>query len=572
MSKKRLLIPVIIFIITVLLSPILILWPGWILGDTGEIMLVLKHDPFGLLRTFYTEPTGHRFFPLALIGMQLVSYLSFSPEAFYTYSFILALASLLILTGLSYKFFNNYWFLPILLIFTPGFTVAFYDLYYPEKELLLLWSLFLALFLVPVINNPENPSKWMFLSILPASYALYVKEFGFIMLGSFCIVWVVRHKFLIKNKQICKTRTVKFSRHFNLLLFLLFFSALWFIAFYLFRINSFESSGYLNISKTDISDYSQIKYSVEALVDLSFFARIKYFAKALFELSLSDPFMIFVVPLLWFSARLTSNNNNSKNCTANILNLKVCDSLSLAAMSYTLVYLGIGYYSSYYLLPAYPFAIIASGGYLVIISKLDLKISKRVKFLVLTSVLLFLVNAAFSSLNLIYYTRASSKNFMKFNSYFMQEVNSRSYNSQGRIRVIVPDSEGSENEFGYRTRMLSKYLKLYEIAATSIDFYHWDPIFKKIYKEKPPEKNYLSVLPGDLLIFVPNRVKPQKFLINQFKTDFNLREIIATDSHYYFQLPEFRYLLKHILIQINPRSVRSRIVEKEVDFALYEVK
>ena len=76
-------------LVVLLLSPIILFWPGWILDDSGFMLNSLKNNPF----PFLNMSGGDRFFPLTWVGHGFVSFLSFSPVVFFIYNFLLALAS-----------------------------------------------------------------------------------------------------------------------------------------------------------------------------------------------------------------------------------------------------------------------------------------------------------------------------------------------------------------------------------------------------------------------------------------------------------------------------------------------
>jgi len=50
-----------------------------------------------------------------------------------------------------------------------------------------------------------------------------------------------------------------------------------------------------------------------------------------------------------------------------------------------------------------------------------------------------------------------------------------------------------------------------------------------------------------------------------------LHEIMRTDSPYYFELPEIRHFLKYIMLKKNTDALGSKMVYREVDYAIYEV-
>ena len=122
-----------------ILSPIIFAWPWWTPDDTGFQLSVIKYEPFVFLKGSYIEHnTGDRFFPLAFSGHQLVSYLSFSTEAFFIYNYLLAFLSISILLYIIIRFFPRFWYFPILIVFTPTFADSYYIIVNHEKEMFFL--------------------------------------------------------------------------------------------------------------------------------------------------------------------------------------------------------------------------------------------------------------------------------------------------------------------------------------------------------------------------------------------------------------------------------------------------
>ena len=75
---------------------------------------------------------------------------------------------------------------------------------------------------------------------------------------------------------------------------------------------------------------------------------------------------------------------------------------------------------------------------------------------------------------------------------------------------------------------------------------------------------------GDILLILPNSTISQDEILSNLR-GLRLREIIHTQSPNYFEIPEFRHILKYIMLNKNPSLLGTRMVYREVDYAIYEV-
>jgi hypothetical protein len=539
-------------LIMLILSPIIFFWPGWFLDDTGYLLRLYKYSPFPLIDSFFVS--GHlsdRFRPLAFFGQHLVSSLSLSAEVFYIYNFVLALISVFILFTLCSHILPKYRLLPVLMMFTPGFIDSFYRHIASERELLFFWSLFSVLFFLPLVKNPKKPSRWIFLSLIPANYLLYIKEPGFVMLGAFITVWALRHRFNIKKPIHLGKKCLDSNKSFKILQILLILSAVTYLIFYLSNTGSVGKTGYWHDLTPEWSFISRFRYSIKTLIMFTF----------------SDPLLIIVLPLSLLVAHVSSKRSKLIESNQPVFSLEALDSLAIASLSYVLLHIALGIYAHRYLLPAYPFAILAISGYLSIISKYGLKIKGTIRLCISLAVIALIANSVFSSLNLAYFARASSRSFMQYNEVFMKEIQNRTKNKTDKIRIILP---GLRN-ISYTSGILSDFLQFYEIDDGSIEFFSWKTENKKIYLKNNSKNEESDFRKGDLILLRPNASKPQTQIIENLKSRLNLREIVRTKSPYYFEIPEIRHLMKYIMLKANPQYLGSGIVIREVDFALFEV-
>jgi len=82
--------------------------------------------------------------------------------------------------------------------------------------------------------------------------------------------------------------------------------------------------------------------------------------------------------------------------------------------------------------------------------------------------------------------------------------------------------------------------------------------------------NESNIKKGDNLLILPNSTISQDEILSNLR-GLRLREIIHTQSPNYFEIPEIRHLLKYIMLKINPTLLGTRMVSREVDYAIYEV-
>ena len=544
-------------LVAVILLPIIIFWPGWNLDDSGYWLSVFRYkNPFSFISSAYTYPTGDRFCPLNVLGSHLLSYLSFSPEAFSIYNYLLALLSTSMLLILCFKLFPKFWLLPIFILFTPGFTASYYRIYHGERELLFLWTLFLVLFLLPIIKNPSKPSRWIFLSLIPANLALYFKEPGFIMLGFFSIALIVRYIFpaakrnalIIRHK--CSVKSIK------LLLFLLIFSAVLFLIQYLIFTQLISETSYL----------------VSLTPKLTLLDRLMYSGKAFVLFVISDPLLTVVLPLLLITTHIFSNKLKTikSKSVSNSLNIQIIDSLAIASLSFLFTYVALGIQRNHYLLPAYPFAILAIAGYLSIVYPYCLKVfHKTLRISISMVVIILVVNSMFSSFNEMYFHRVSSRNFMQYNKVLMEKIQERlqQQNSENeKIRIFLP----GKIDVSYISGIQLNFLRFYETSVSRVEILYSETTQNWLLSESDAGDKDSGTMEGDLILITPNsNISQEKIMANLH--GLKLREIMCTESPYYFEIPEIRHLLKYIMLRNNPDALDSQMIFREVDFAIYEV-
>ena len=72
------------------------------------------------------------------------------------------------------------------------------------------------------------------------------------------------------------------------------------------------------------------------------------------------------------------------------------------------------------------------------------------------------------------------------------------------------------------------------------------------------------------MLVLPNTNIPHEDILNNLG-NLSLKNIFQTESEFYYEIPELRHLLKYILLKINPNIIKSKMMQRQVDFAIYEV-
>ena len=175
----------------ILLMPILLAHLGWNLDDSCYWLYSLKNNPFSFLQA----TGGGRYSPLNGLSQQIISYLSFSPIFFFLYNYIVGYFSIIITLKIISNLSYDFRYVPVLIIFLPGFSETYYSFYSGEPTLILFWCI-LLLYLYNIFLRNTSASISSFLIILiAANIALYHKEPGFIILIVFSASYLFGYLF-----------------------------------------------------------------------------------------------------------------------------------------------------------------------------------------------------------------------------------------------------------------------------------------------------------------------------------------------------------------------------------------
>lgn len=261
----------------------------------------------------YTPSSG-RFFPLASFDLNILMQFSSSPYLFFTYNAIIATAFafiyLKILDNTSPSKINL--LIIALFMLSMGFVVIFFGICYPEKNMILFLSIFM-LCTFYIIKN--NDSRYIPCGILFLNLSIYLKEPTFI--ATFCIGFLLFISSFKNNKNI----TI-----YSILIMLS--STIYCILYFILIFNNIESSYDRYTQNTDV-----ITITIQGIINYI----------------LNDGIIIFLLPTL-FIYRIF------RVCIKKDKFEIFFDSFLSAGFVYLCIYLFLGIFETYYLLPCYIFS------------------------------------------------------------------------------------------------------------------------------------------------------------------------------------------------------------------------
>ena len=526
----------------ILLMPILLTHLGWNLDDSCNWLYRLKNEPFSFL-----PATGGRYAPLNGLSQQIISYLSFSPIFFFLYNYIVGCISIIIILKIINNLSYDFRYVPVLIIFLPGFSETYYSFYAGEPTLILFWCILLLCLYNIFLRNTSASISSLLIILTAANIALYHKEPGFIILIVFSVSYLFGYLFS-HNKR--GSIDEKFVYKIFILIALISSSIAYLIQYLFFSLNSLKT-GYLTSLTPDWSLTGRLYYSFKAL--------ILYI--------ISDPIITVILPLFFilsfFLRRKTKSRNNLSDHNQLYL-FYTC--LSFSVMCYLGFFLLLGIHAQHYLLPTYPFAIISLTGYLQVFMPM---IKKKLKHLyvlvpvVLTALLL--VNSLFSSINVAVNLKVSSYNFMRYKDALIQKIDNINLIENNRVNFYLP----GKKDIGIDAYRHIYILKFFDMDMDNIKFEYNSANQNWVeYSSASSTENLIQI--GDLFLITPNSTISQEEIMANLH-DLHLRNILQTQSAYYFEIPEIRHFLKFIMLKKNPNSLVHQMIYREVDFAIYEI-
>jgi len=528
------------------------LYSGWALNDTCYYLWILKYKPFHFLFNSWSG-TGDRLFPIFLPIYQLLSYISFSHKLFFFYHFISASAIVCIMYKLLKGLDINFKYIILFILFVPGFTDSFYQIVNEEKEILLFWVLLLSMIVFiqyhegNIIKNNIAVIIYPLLAVVP----IFMKETSCIISLSFSgsllalsstpisrLIYKVEEKYSLKKE----------TRYF--LLFNIFWSILFLVLFLIFTSQNNPESYLIQMNSAG----SLIGHIISSTKSFIFYA-------------ISDPLLVLLLPILFLYSIYQRIIQKRVIFAKNFINYQpFIDACAISTILFVLAYILLGFHGYRYLLPAYPFGLIALAGYLQIYIPLMKKNIKSLYILIPSVLIIFLWgNSILSAVNIAVFNKVSSYNFMKYKDSLIDRINFINLDENMKVNFYLP----GKMDIGYIAGRHQDILNFYEVDMSNIKFeYHG--VNQNWVKQNMTASTESSLNKGDLLLITPNSSISQAETIANLQ-GLQLREIIRTHSPYYFEIPEIRHLLKYIMLKKYPDKLGSIMVYREVDFSIYEV-
>ena len=531
----------------------IILYPGWREDDAAFFLIRLKYNLFGnALDRFSLDNPSDRFIPFYYFGYQLISFFTFKPFFFFLYNLFLSLSTLILLQIIRIKLKLKYWPVFIFLVFVPGYADSFYQIVNPEKELIFFWCLFLFT-IMTLLDNESNKHRsiiLMFISFPLIIFSLFLKETTFIILLTFC------SSLLILNSKL-----LPYSIHninFNIKIKYVLYSGLILSLSFLLLYFIFTSS------VPDNEAYHYILTPADSIV-----TRIMFSVKALILYAITDPLLVLLLPILFFYSVYQRVALSKDIFSENRIRYSTfIDACAITALSLVAAYIVLGFHGFRYLLPAYPFGLIALAAYLQIyVPSIKKYFKKLYIFVPSVFLVILLINSIFSAVNLAVFYKVSSYNFMQYKDVLIQNVNNINLNFNNLISFYIPGK--NKITMDYTASMHKNILSFYEINVDQINF-EYSTTNDNWVEQSEIAFNESNIKKGDNLLILPNSTISQDEILSNLR-GLRLREIIHTQSPNYFEIPEIRHLLKYIMLKINPTLLGTRMVSREVDYAIYEV-
>ncbi|MBT7899834.1 MAG: hypothetical protein HN601_02680 [Candidatus Marinimicrobia bacterium] len=377
-----------------------------------------------------------------------------------------------------------------------------------------------------------------------------MKETSFIILFVFSFLLFALHSSLLKRKiyGVSKNFTLKIESRY-ILVSNISLSVIFVILYLVFTAG--HDQGYLSLMTPDKTISGRLMTS----------------AKSLVLYAISDPLLVLSLPILFFYS-LYQRIIQKKMIFIDSMSkyAPFIDACAFSALSLVAAYVVLGFHGYRYLFPAYPFGLIALAGYLQIYLPLIKKNMNRIYILVPSLLIVFLlVNSMLSSVNTAVFYKMSSYNFMQYKDALIHKIDDINSIKNTKVNFFLP---GKKN-IGYNAGRHRDILNFYEVNINSVNF-EFNPINQNWIErgKKGDIENFVQK--GDLFLITPNSTISQDQIMANLQ-GLKLREIMRTQSPYYFEIPEIRHFMKYLMLQRNPDVLGSQMIYREVDFAIYQV-
>ena len=538
------------FIVLIAYQFAIILYPGWQIDDTAFFLIRLKDNIFGnVMNTFSLSHGSDRFTPFYYFGYQLISFFTLKPFFFFLYNLFASILTLILLQSIRKKLSLDYWPFFLFIVFVPGFSDSFFQLVNPEKELILFWSIVLFAIISFSENRMDTIRSFfmIFIVLITMIFSIFMKETSFIIITSFGLSLLILNfkKILLYKQKFPINNKVIFIIYSGLILSFIF------LVLFLNSYNHIQSGSYLQ--KMNPSD--------------SFIGHIKSSSKVFILYAISDPLLVLSLPILFLYSVYRRVIQKKENFTHKMGKwAPFIDACAISALTLVSAYIVLGFHGYRYLLPVYPFGLIALTAYLQIYFPLIKKNMNRIYILVPSLLIVFLlVNSMLSSVNTAVFYKMSSYNFMQYKDALIHKIDDINSIKNTKVNFFLP---GKKN-IGYNAGRHRDILNFYEVNINSVNF-EFNPINQNWIErgKKGDIENFVQK--GDLFLITPNSTISQDQIMANLQ-GLKLREIMRTQSPNYFEIPEIRHFLKYLMLQRNPDALVHQMIYREVDFAIYQV-
>ena len=156
---------------------------------------------------------------------------------------------------------------------------------------------------------------------------------------------------------------------------------------------------------------------------------------------------------------------------------------------------------------------------------------------------------------------------MQYKDVLIQNVKNIKSNNNKLVNVYIPGK--SNMRMIYSVDRHKDLFSFYEIDVDQINF-EYSTTNDNWVEQSEIAFNEPNIEKGDTHLILPNSTISQDKILSNLR-GVRMREIIHTQSPNYFEIPEIRHLLKYIMLKINPTLLGTRMVSREVDYAIYEV-
>ena len=317
-------------------------------------------------------------------------------------------------------------------------------------------------------------------------------------------------------------------------------------------------------SAPDTEGYHYLLTPADSIV-----TRIMFSVKALILYAITDPLLVLLLPILFFYSVYKRVALSKDIFSENRIRYSTfIDACAITALSLMAAYIVLGFHGFRYLLPAYPFALIALASYLqIFLPSIKKNFKKLYIFVPSVFLVILLINSIFSAINLAVFYKVSSYNFMHYKDVLLQNVKNINSNNNKLVNVYIPGK--SNMRMIYSVDRHKDLFSFYEIDVGHINFEYNNANLNWVGQSETAS-SVPSTKKGDILLILPNSTISQDKILSNLR-GLRLREIIHTQSPNYFEIPEIRHFLKYMMLNRNSSLLGTRMVYREVDYAIYEL-